>query len=276
MNLFKKNTGNNRLLKLYKAVSQSEAETFNTKNLVDFLLLEFDNLKLNLNSFYITGPYPNGGWKTKKGFLNGLIKKDFKNVHHIMISDSKDLMFLNFQNWSHNRTIEVDSDSIVIELMFDEQLMTYEELALLGHRFYDLLNFEYGYVFAQTKKFSISERKIKNGFFSYSEKENSEYRKWSKYESATKFGFIRKVYELNFLSPKHLENDELIRVVKNLGHLENHEQFSIWKLTKNEVDQALDQLNTSSFLVQNKSFDETNTCRLIDMEIKKNTHHNIR
>ena len=82
MNLFNKNIGNNRLLKLYKAVSQSEAESYDTKSLIYFLLTKFDKLHLNLNDFYITGPYPKDGWKTKKGFLNGLNKKEFKSVHH--------------------------------------------------------------------------------------------------------------------------------------------------------------------------------------------------
>lgn len=269
MSLVKKNIGNNRLLKLYKAVSQSEAEAFDTRSLIHLLLNEFHQLRLNLNDFYITGPYPNDGWKTKKGFLNGLSKKDFKNVHHLMISDSEDLMFLNFNNWSHNRKVEVKSDSIVIELMLDERIMNYKELASLGQRLYDVLNFEYGYGFTQSKRFSVSEGMIKNGFFSYSEKENLEYRKWSKYESATKFGFLRNIFELNFLSPKHFENEELSKVVKSLGHLENYNGYSIWTLTKIEVEQAVNQLKTSMLLVKNESFNDTDTCRLIDAEIMK-------
>ncbi|MEC3906073.1 hypothetical protein VOI54_03530 [Tamlana sp. 2201CG12-4] len=269
MNWFKKNIGNNRLLKLYKAVTQSEAELYDTKGLIELLLAEFDHLKLNLNSFYITGPYPNDGWKTKKGFVNGLKKKEFKNVHHLMISDSEDSMFFNFENWSHNRTIEVESDSIVFELMFDENLITNQELISLGKRLNEVLSFEYGYVFTQSKRLSISEGKIKNGFFSYSEKENPEFRKWSRYESATKSGFIRNIYELNFISPKHFENEELSAVVKSLGQLENHSSYSIWTLTKKEVEQAINQLKTSSFLVKNESFNETEICRQIDDEIKK-------
>ena len=269
MNLFKKNIGNNRLLKLYKAVNQSEAELYDTRSLIEFLLVEFDNFKLNLNSFYITGPYPNDGWKTKKGFLSGLSKKEYKNVHHLMISDSEGLMFLNFSNWSHNRTIEVNSDSIVMELMFDENLITHKELTLLGKRLYKVFDFEYGYIFRQPKNFSITEGKIKHRFFSYSEKKNPEFRKWSRYESATKYGFIRNIYGLNFLSPKHLANEELNKVFKSLGQLENHNRYSIWILTENEVEQAINQLKTSSFLVKNESFNDTKTCQLIDNEIKK-------
>ena len=269
MNLFKNKNGNNRLLKLYRAVSRLEAELYDTRRLIEFLIVEFDNLKLNLNSFYISGPYPNDGWKTKKGFLNALSKKDFKNVHHLMISDSEGLMLLNFHNWSHNRTIEVDSDSIVIELMFDEKLLSAMEIASLGKRLYEFLNFEYGYVFSLSKRFSISEGKIKDGFFTYSEKENPEFRKWSRYESATKFGFIRNIYELNFISPKHFENEELSVVVKSLGKLENHSGYSIWTLTKNEVKQATNQLKTSPFLVDNESFNDTEICRQIDSEINK-------
>ena len=254
---------------MYKAVSQSEAELYDTKSLIEFLLQEFHILKLNLDSFYILGPYPNDGWKTQRGFVNGLNKKEFRNVHHLMISDADDLMRLNFHNVSHNRTIEVESDSIVLELMFDEDMITEQELVLLGKRLHEVLNFEYGYIFTQSKKFSISEGKIQHRFFSYSEKENTEFRKWNRYESATKFGFIRNVYELNFLSPKHLENKELHTVIQNLGQLEAYKQFSIWKLTADEVDLAKNHLSTSSFLVKNESFNDTKTCQLIDKEIKK-------
>jgi hypothetical protein len=269
MRLFKKNIGYNKLLKLYKTVSQSEAETFNTKSLIDFLLSEFNNFNLNLNNFYITGPYPDDGWKTKTGFLNGLNKKNFKNVHHLIISDSEELMLLNFQNWSHNNTIEVDSDSISIELMFDEELISDKELTSLGVRLYEFLNFEYGYVFTQSKNFSISEGKVINGFLSYSEKENPEYQKWSKYTSAIKFGFIRNIYSLNFLSKGHLENQELSNLIKSIGQLENHKNFSIWSLTKSEIEQALKLLKTSPSLVKNESFNKTKICELIDKEIKK-------
>ena len=269
MKLFKKNIGNNRLLKLYKSVTRSEAELYDTKGLIELLLAEFDNLKLNLNSFYITGPYPGDGWKTKKGFLTGLTKKGFKNVHHLTISDSNELMGLNFENWSHNRTIEVDSDAIVFELMFDENLITDQALISLGKRLNEVLHFEYGYVFTQSKSRSISEGKIKNGFFSYSEKENPEFQKWSRYESATKSGFIRDIYEINFISPKHFENEELSKVMKSLGQLENHDGYSIWMLSTNEVEQAINQLKTSSLLVKNESFNDTEICRLIDNEIKK-------
>jgi hypothetical protein len=273
MDLFKKNIGNNMLLKLYKAVSQSEAESFDAKSLIGFLLAEFDKLRLNLNSFYVTGPYPNGGWKTVNGFLGGLNKKDFKNIHHLMVSDSENSMLLNFQNWSHNRTIEVDSDSIVVEMMFDEKLMTSHELASLGNRLHEFLDFEYGYAFTLPKKFSISEGVIKNGFFSYSQKENHEYQKWSKYESATKFGYIRKVYELNFLTQKHLENVELNAVIKSLGRLESQNQLSIWMLTKSEAVHANNRLINSPFLVKNESFNSTEACRVIDSEIMKYTPH---
>ena len=269
MSLLKKNKGNNRLLKLYKSLSQTEAEAYDTKNFIEFLLIDFEKLNLSLNSFYITGPYPNNGWKTKKGFLKGLNKRNYKNIHHLMISDSEKRMFLDFQNWSHNRTVEVESDSIVFELMVDENLMTNEELVSLGKRLYQVFNFEYGYIFTQSKKFSISEGKIKKGLFSYSVSQNPSYEKWSKYESATKFGFIRTVYELNFLSLKHLEKEEINEVVKNTGKLDHQVGFSVWTLTANEVEKTLDKLRTCSVVVENDQFNKTETCRLIDNEIKK-------
>lgn len=273
MIFFKKNKGYNNLLKLYKAVSQSEAELYNTKNLIDFLLVEFENLNLKLNNFYITGPYPNNGWKTKKGFLNGLNRKNYRNIHHMMISDQENKMDLDFQNWSHNRTIEIKCDSISIELMFDEDLISKENLISLSKKMYNVFNFEYGYIFKQSKNYSISEGKIKNRFFSYHESENPMYKKWSIYDSSTKFGFLRNVYEINFLSQKHLEKEELNELVKKFGKSNNEDGFSVWSLDKSELEKVKNELKTSSIIVENNQFDKTEICRQIDYERDKLTKY---
>lgn len=271
MVFFKKIKGENRLIKLNKSVSQIEAENFNTADLIYFLLDEFEKWNLNLDHFYITGPYPNNGWKTRKGFIKRLKKEKFKNIHHLMISDIDNKMFLSFTNWSHNNTIEVESDAINLELMVDENLMTNEELIAFGKRIYPIFNFEYGYILKQSKKYSISEGKIKKVLFSHSESNNLAYLKWSKYKSATKFGFIRSVYKVNFLSQNHLENQVLSDLIKDVGSLNRQTHYSIWTLTENEVEYVLEKLKNSSVLVENSQFDNTETYQFINKEIEKLT-----
>ena len=267
--LFKKNKGSNRLLKLSKAVTQSEAESFDTKSLIELLLSIFQSWELQLNSFYITGPYPNQGWKTKEGFLNGLKKKDYKHIHHLIISDFENQLFLDFENWSHNRTIEVESDSISFELMTDKNLLTEEELISFSSKIYPILNFEYGYIFEQSKKYSIDEAKIKNGIFSVSTAQNPNYEKWLKYQSATKYGYLRSIYEVNFLSPQHLENEQLKSTIDSFGKLVHHENLNIWKLERSEVEQCLTRLEKSNYLVENSEFNKTEMFEHINREIKK-------
>lgn len=271
MKLFKRNTGNNRLLKVYRAVSQKEAEEFDTKSLIDFLIIEFEKWGLTLNSYYITGPYPNTGWKSTKGFLNGLEKENYRNIHHLMISDSESKLHLGFQNWSHNRKIEVESASIVFELMIDENLITEHDLIKFCEGLYQFINFQYGNMFLQSKKISISEGKIKNGLFSYSESENSVYRKWSKYDSSVKYGYARNIYKSNFLSNNHLEKEDLKRAIDKYGRLNKNIGFFTWSLPDNEIELARDFLKTSEVLVENKEFDNTTICKLIDKEIRKHS-----
>lgn len=257
------------MLKLYRAVSQKEAEEFDTKSLIDFLIIEFEKWGLTLDSYYITGPYPNTGWKSTKGFLNGLKKKNYNNIHHLMISDSESKLHLDFQNWSHNRTVEVESDSIVFELMIDENLVSENDLMKFCEGLYPFMNFESGNMFLQSKKLSISEGKIKNGLFSYSESENSEYRKWSKYDSSVKYGYARNIYKSNFLSNNHLEKEDLKRAIDKHGQLDKNVGFFMWSEPVNEIELVRDFLKTSEVLVENKEFDNTTICKLIDKEIRK-------
>ncbi|WP_462248962.1 hypothetical protein [Ekhidna sp.] len=269
MKIFRKQTGKNKLLKLFKAVTQSEAEDFDTKPLIELILSTAKDWKLNLDNFYITGPYPNDGWKTKKGFVNGLIKKNYKNIHHLLISDSNNLFEVNFENWSHNRTIEVLSDTISLELMIDGEIASNDEIIKLAERFYSAFQFQYGFQFDQSKNFSISEGKIKNGLFSYSEKNNEGYGKWSKYASAIKDGYLRNIYCVNLISEEHLHNEILKDLAEKFGTLNRRQNFYLWKLDNNEVENVKSQLKNSELLVENDEFDSTNAYQFITQEIEK-------
>lgn len=269
MNLFKKVKGKNKLLKLYRAASQKQAGAFDTKSFLELILSEFDKWKIKLNNFHVTGPYPNEGWKTKNGFLNGLKKRNYKNIHHLMVSDSEGKFFLSFQNWSHNRTIEVDSDSIVLEVMFDENSVSDEELILFSQYLYPFLKFEYGYIIEQSKQFSIAERKINKGLFGYSESQNLKFDKWTTYNSATKSGYLRSIYQINFLSKQHLENESLKNTFNSIGKLECKGEYYLWTLSIPEVEKTLHLLKNSAFLVENIEFNKTNVCNYINKEIDK-------
>ena len=269
MNIFNKDKGNNRLLKLYKSVSQKQAEAFETKRLIKFILSEIDKLPIILNSFYVIGPYPNSGWKTKNGFLNGLKKSQYKNIHHLILADSENKFFLSYSNFSHNRTIEVNSDSINFNIMVDENILSEKELIIFGERIYPYLNFEYGYIFKQSNRFSINEGEIRNKLFSISENKNTKYSKWSTYNCAIKYGYLRSVYQVNYISNLHLENEPLKKIIKSVGELKNKGEYYLWTLSILEIEQALKMLKNSEFLIENMEFDKTDMCDYINKENKK-------
>ena len=75
LSLFKKNK-NNSILKLFRVVTVDEAGNFDTKHFIDAVLAALQNsFGVTPSDYYITGPYPGNGWKTKQGFLKGLDKK---------------------------------------------------------------------------------------------------------------------------------------------------------------------------------------------------------
>src|SRR4051812_6500504 len=54
-------------------MTTDEPRQFNTKYLIDTVLEQLENfLGEPPSDYYITGPYPDKGWKTKNGFLKGL------------------------------------------------------------------------------------------------------------------------------------------------------------------------------------------------------------
>ena len=271
LNIFGKNSRTNKHLKLFRAVTQSEAQDFATKPLIDLILTIAEEWRLNLNSFYVTGPYPDDGWKSKKGFVNGLLKKDFKNIHNLLISDSSNFFQLNFENWSHNRTIEVLSDTISVELMIDSVIASDDDIIKLVEQIYSTFQFQYGFEFDQTKDFSIREGRINRGLFSYSEKNNQDYEKWSKYASAISSGYLRSVYPRNFLSKVHLNNKIIRGIAEELGSIEQSQGYFIWTLSEQEVEYAKYTLKNSEWLVANHEFDNTETYHFISEEVKKYT-----
>ena len=272
MGLFsKKPVKNNLLLKLYKFVTQDEAENFDNKPLIDFFLTEFEALNLKLDDFYITGPYPNDGWKTKRGFLNGLKRKDYKNVHHLMISDQENDLILSFGNWSHNITMPIDFGMITMELMISEGRITSEKLKDFANKLTAVLDFEYGFIFKQSEKYDLDEGKIVRNFFSQTSKQNPDYARWSKYKAAMKDGFIRKIYKTNFLSEKCLNNPLVNSLIKdhNLGQLSNLGDYYLWEMSNKEFAKAEELSMNSEYVIENIEFDQTKTKTEIDEDIDK-------
>jgi hypothetical protein len=271
MKLFNRKIENNNLLKLYQPVSQSQAEHFDTKSLIYFILSEFKTLPVKLNNFYITGPYPNDGWKTERGFLNGIEKEDYKNIHHLLISDSENKLLLSFTNWAHNFTIPIKFATIDFELMSDEHLVTKEYLCSLAEKLYNYLPFEYGFVFSQSKTFSISEGKIKKGLGSYTEKENIAYKKWIQYNASIKDGFIRKIYHYNFLSERQLEGDLFIELIRqrNIGTLRKFKSIGLWTIDTLDMNTVIEVASKSELVIENENFNNTRIKKEIDQEIEK-------
>jgi len=270
MRLFKKDKGQNILLKLYRTVNSKVAGQFDTTRLIDILLQKFIQLNLEPNDFYVTGPYPDNGWKSVTGFLNGLKKKGFKNVHHILISDQEDKMQFSFQNWAHNYTTEIEHGKLTFEISLDSKIATEETLYDLADDLADLLKFDYGYIFFQSKNLSLDESKKVNGLFSYTEKQNPDFNKWNRYESSANRGHLRKIYQVNFITDSHVKRLKENNV--DIGKFKNFNHAILWTLTESEIADVNKILEESDLLVGNISFDKTEIKRRIDEELNALQH----
>jgi hypothetical protein len=265
MNFFRREKRKNNILKVYKTVTQEQAEQFDTKSLIDFQLEELRKLNLKPTHFYITGPYPSKGWQSENSFLKAVKNKEYRNIHHLIIN-VENVLYVSFGNWAHNFTIPLDFYTIECDLMLNSDKVSQEWLKEYSFKLHNVLAFDYGYIFDQPINYSINEGKIVNGLFSTTEKENKDYKRWARYQYAIKDGYIRKLYKFNFISDKAIQKSPLTDLIINrrLGTIKKKDEIILWTLNDEELMIARQLTRESDIVVENEQFNETESKKDVD------------
>ena len=236
---------------MFRVVTKEQAFDFDTKLLIDAVLkLLADNFKTDPTNYYITGPYPDEGWKTKNGFLKAIERKHYKNICHLILS--MDFYSFSFQNWMLNDIKPKDKDYQAIEFSINEKLCDYEQMEHVYKELTTVFPPNYAIVFKlPTNYMPSTESKIKDGLFSYSVAENPKEKIWRQYIDKVDGAVLKDIYPTNFINDSVFNSETFQKkiVSKNIGTVyQSDKGLYKWTLDAKEIVIAKETLNDCDLL----------------------------
>jgi hypothetical protein len=234
LSLFKKHK-NNSVLKLFRVVTADEARKFDTKYFINTVLTELQNsFDVTPSDYYITGPYPDNGWKTKQGFLKGLDKNNYQDVCHLLLS-SNDYCF-SFENWSLNEIQPKPIDNQILIFNIKEEIADLEKLENFAFKLHEVFPFQYGYLLTLPENYiPVTERRKNDSSI------NKTDIAWTKSISQIRDGVIKDIYPVNLIQ-EHLVNNPIFKelvIDTRLGTITKTDVGLFkWKLSEQEIRKA--------------------------------------
>jgi len=236
---------------MFRVVVKEQAFSFDTKLLIDTILdILSDKFKTLPTDYFITGPYPDEGWKTKNGFLKAVERKQFKNICHLILSTG--LYSFSFENWLLNDAKPKDRDYQAIEFSINEKICDPEKMEDIYRELAIVFEANYAIIFQlPTNYMPSTESKIKGGFFNYSVAKNPKENIWRQYIDKVDKALIKDIYPINFINDSVLNSDSFQRsiVSKNIGKLDRSGNgLYKWILSREEIVMAKEKLADTNLL----------------------------
>lgn len=236
---------------MFRVVTKEQAFGFDAKLLIDATLkLLGDNFKTDPTNYYITGPYPDEGWKTKNGFLKAVERKHYKNICHLILST--DFYSFSFQNWLLNDIKPKDKDYQAIEFSINEKLCDYEKMERIYKELATVFPPNYAVIFKlPTNYMPSTESKIKDGLFSYSVAKNPKENIWRQHLDKVDGAVLKDIYPINYINESVLNSDSFKQsiVSRNIGTLRPSDiGLYKWELNTEEIAMAKEKLANCDLL----------------------------
>ena len=236
---------------MFRVVTKEQAFSFDTKLLIDTTLnLLGDNFKTDPTNYYITGPYPDDGWKTKKGFRKAVERKHYKNICHLILST--DFYSFSFQNWLLNDIKPKDKDYQAIEFSINEKFCDYEKMEHIYNELTNIFPPNHAVIFKlPTNYMPSTESKIKDGLFSYSVAKNPKENIWRQYIDKVDGAVLKDIYPISFINDSVFNSDSFQKniVSKNIGRLlQSDKGLHKWTLNAEEIVIAKEKLKDCDLL----------------------------
>jgi hypothetical protein len=236
---------------MFRVVLKEQAFGYDTKLLIDTILsILSNNFKTDPTDYYITGPYPDDGWKTKNGFLKAVERKNYKNICHLILST--DFYSFSFQNWLLNDMKPKDKDYQAIEFSINEKLCDYEKMEQIYSELETAFPPNYAVIFKlPTNYMSSTESKIKDGLFSYSVAKNPKENIWRQYIDKVDGAILKDIYPISFINESVFTSDSFQDniVSKNIGTLLPRDRsLRKWTLKADEIIIAKEKLKDCDLL----------------------------
>lgn len=239
---------NNTILHMYRVVTLDEAKSFNPARLIDIVL---NNLFCSEpTSYYITGSYPSKGWTTQNGFLKAVIKKEYRDICHLLIANKT--IHFSFENWLLNDAKPNQTGYQAIEFYAQEDIYTLSDMETFARNFCEVFPIDYGFVFSLPDNYDpSSEQKIRKGIFSESVAVNSRDVLWTHSITKVKDGFLKNIYPVNFINDTVFKRQDFQKhIVENgIGSFDHfYTGVKKWTLDPDEVEKARFELLNSDLL----------------------------
>lgn len=209
-----------------------------------------DDIKADPTNYYITGPYPDEGWKTKNGFLKAVERKHFKNICRLMLS--RDSYSFSFQNWLLNDIKLKDKGYQSIEFSINEKICDYQKIEDIYEKLTTVFTPNYAVIFKlPTNYMPSTESKIKDGLFSYSVAKNPKEDIWRQYIDKVDGAILKDIYPVSFINDSVLNSDSFQHniISKKIGTLYQRDNgLHKWTLKAEEIIMAKEKLKDCDLL----------------------------
>ena len=232
-------------------MTKEQAFSFDTKLLIDTILnLLASDFKIDPANYYITGPYPDEGWKSKNGFLKAVERKQYKNICNLILSS--ELYSFSFQNWLLNDIKPKDKDYQAIEFSINEKLCDYEKMEHIYKELTTIFPPNYAIIFKlPTNYLPSTESKIKDGLFSYTVAKNPKENIWRQYIDKVDGAVLKDIYPTSFINDSVFNSESFQKkiVSKNIGTVYQSDRgLHKWTLDAEEIVTAKEILKDCDLL----------------------------
>ncbi|HET6723738.1 MAG TPA: hypothetical protein VFH07_13360 [Chitinophagaceae bacterium] len=235
MKLFTRHRNFFYAVKLFKITDQQSAFTFP----IDKLFLDTIEYVEKLSGLKSSGFHLNytKDYQSLKGFKSAL--SSLSEIVYGYVGFGKDdrKCFLAIDNAMLNYESKPRNSSIDLFLQLSELYHKPKSVIKICEDLIKKFDFEYGYIQGFPDNFNgTTERKVK-GLFSRGVEITELDHIWTFHSVGLRYGYLKNLYNINFINKSHFESPELSEVIKKFGDKQAiSPDITIWTISNEEID----------------------------------------
>lgn len=170
-------------------------------------------------------------------------------------SKSSSCLTINNNILNFNRNQVPLKSKVSVEIALPSSIIDLNKMESFFKKLYDYFQYEYGYVVGLPEDFNfITERKIKNSFFSNSSSFKEIDRIWRFHSVGVNYGYLKNIYPLNILNKSHISQPIIRKCIdNNIGRIKQiNDYLNFWYLKNDEVKDVKGFFKKSKYLIADK------------------------
>ncbi|MDX2303705.1 MAG: hypothetical protein NW226_12950 [Microscillaceae bacterium] len=248
MNLFYKEKAKYKIVNLFKIVNIEQAKQFDLKlytyQCIDYL----NNIDVKLNYFNINFDFK--AWTTYQGFDKGISKINNEDIVYFF-SGNKEKSYVEIDNSLLNLDLPPQIGSIEITVSIKESIFQLDSFSHFLIKSYDVFSFDYGYIVFLDESYDfLTERKLKSTLFGTKNNVKEIDHIWISHCMGVNYGFIKKLYPINFLNETHLAQPLFQTLMNKSGSsYKLNDRITVWLIDDNNLDSFNQDLSEGGYCI---------------------------